>query len=55
MVIHPMVEIGIRPDVESFGKHSDAENPVAVRPDRWDVTGAAICLVGAAVIVAGPR
>lgn len=25
------------------------------RPDRWDVTGAAICLVGAAVILAGPR
>lgn len=26
-----------------------------VRPDRWDVIGAAICLIGAAVIVAGPR
>jgi small multidrug resistance family-3 protein len=26
-----------------------------LRPDRWDVTGAAICLVGAAVIIAGPR
>jgi small multidrug resistance family-3 protein len=26
-----------------------------VRPDRWDVTGAAICLVGAAVILWGPR
>ncbi len=26
-----------------------------VRPDRWDVTGAAICLVGAAIIIAGPR
>ncbi|MCZ8316353.1 YnfA family protein [Phreatobacter sp.] len=25
------------------------------RPDRWDVTGAAICLVGAAVILLGPR
>ena len=25
------------------------------RPDRWDVLGGAICLVGAAVIVAGPR
>ena len=25
------------------------------RPDRWDVIGAAICLVGAAVILAGPR
>ncbi|MDZ4375169.1 MAG: YnfA family protein [Phenylobacterium sp.] len=25
------------------------------RPDRWDVTGATICLVGAAVILAGPR
>lgn len=24
-------------------------------PDRWDVAGAAICLVGAAVIVFGPR
>ena len=26
-----------------------------VRPDRWDVTGAVICLVGAAVILLGPR
>ncbi len=26
-----------------------------VRPDRWDLTGAAICLVGAAVILGGPR
>lgn len=26
-----------------------------VRPDRWDVIGAAICLLGAAVILWGPR
>jgi small multidrug resistance family-3 protein len=26
-----------------------------VRPDRWDALGAAICLIGAAVIVFGPR
>lgn len=26
-----------------------------VRPDRWDVFGAIICLAGAAVIVFGPR
>ena len=26
-----------------------------VRPDRWDVIGAAICLAGAAVILFGPR
>jgi small multidrug resistance family-3 protein len=26
-----------------------------VRPDRWDVIGAAICLVGAGVILFGPR
>jgi len=26
-----------------------------LRPDRWDVTGAAICLVGASVILFGPR
>ena len=26
-----------------------------VAPDRWDFTGAAICLVGAAVILFGPR
>jgi small multidrug resistance family-3 protein len=26
-----------------------------LRPDRWDVTGAAICLAGAAIIIAGPR
>jgi len=24
-------------------------------PDRWDVTGGAICLIGAAVILWGPR
>ena len=26
-----------------------------VRPDRFDIAGAAICLVGAGVILAGPR
>ena len=26
-----------------------------VRPDRWDLVGGAICLVGAAVILFGPR
>lgn len=25
------------------------------RPDRWDAIGAAICLVGAAIILFGPR
>ncbi len=25
------------------------------KPDRWDATGVAICLVGAAVILFGPR
>ena len=25
------------------------------RPDRWDITGAAVCLLGAAVILLGPR
>lgn len=25
------------------------------RPDRWDITGAAICLVGSGVIIFGPR
>jgi small multidrug resistance family-3 protein len=25
------------------------------RPDRWDIMGASICLVGAVVIIAGPR
>ena len=25
------------------------------RPDRWDLVGAAICLVGSAVILFGPR
>ncbi|MCC2657885.1 MAG: UPF0060-family rane protein [Panacagrimonas sp.] len=25
------------------------------RPDRWDLLGAAICLIGAAVILFGPR
>jgi len=27
----------------------------AKQPDRWDLTGGAICLVGAAVIIFGPR
>ena len=27
----------------------------SVRPDRWDGIGAVICLVGAAVILLGPR
>jgi len=26
-----------------------------LRPDRWDVTGAAICLVGAGIILFAPR
>jgi small multidrug resistance family-3 protein len=26
-----------------------------VRPDRWDVLGASICLIGASVILFGPR
>jgi small multidrug resistance family-3 protein len=26
-----------------------------VRPDRWDLVGTAICLIGAAVIIAAPR
>jgi small multidrug resistance family-3 protein len=26
-----------------------------VRPDRWDITGTALCLAGAAIIIAGPR
>lgn len=26
-----------------------------VRPDRWDLIGAAVCLVGAAIILLGPR
>ncbi|MHB9880982.1 YnfA family protein [Pacificimonas sp. ICDLI1SI03] len=26
-----------------------------VRPDRWDVAGAALCLIGASVILLGPR
>jgi small multidrug resistance family-3 protein len=26
-----------------------------VRPDRWDVTGAALCLVGTCVILLAPR
>ena len=26
-----------------------------VRPDRWDITGTTLCLIGAAIIIAGPR
>jgi small multidrug resistance family-3 protein len=26
-----------------------------VRPDRWDVVGASICVLGAAIILMGPR
>lgn len=25
------------------------------RPDQWDITGACICLIGAAIILYGPR
>jgi small multidrug resistance family-3 protein len=25
------------------------------RPDRWDIIGAAVCLIGAAIILFGPR
>ena len=27
----------------------------SVKPDRWDMIGATICLVGAAIIIAAPR
>jgi small multidrug resistance family-3 protein len=27
----------------------------SVRPDRWDVIGAVLCIIGAAVIIFGPR
>lgn len=27
----------------------------AVRPDRWDLLGSAVCLVGTAIILLGPR
>jgi small multidrug resistance family-3 protein len=26
-----------------------------IRPDRWDLSGAAICLLGAGLILLGPR
>jgi len=26
-----------------------------IRPDRWDLSGALLCLVGATLIIAGPR
>ncbi len=26
-----------------------------IRPDRWDVVGASLCLVGAGIILLGPR
>ena len=26
-----------------------------LRPDRWDLVGSAICLIGAAVVLLGPR
>jgi len=26
-----------------------------IRPDRWDAVGAVVCLIGAMIIVAGPR
>lgn len=26
-----------------------------IRPDRWDIIGSAICIVGAGVIIFGPR
>jgi len=27
----------------------------SIRPDRWDLIGGAVCLVGAAIILFGPR
>ena len=27
----------------------------SVRPDRWDIVGAVVCLAGAAIILIGPR
>ena len=27
----------------------------SIRPDRWDVAGACLCLIGAAIILWGPR
>jgi small multidrug resistance family-3 protein len=27
----------------------------SVRPDRWDLAGAVVCLIGASVILLGPR
>lgn len=27
----------------------------SVHPDRWDIIGAAVCLIGATIIIAGPR
>ena len=27
----------------------------SVRPDRWDIAGASVCLIGAAIILWGPR
>lgn len=26
-----------------------------VRPDRWDIVGAGVCLIGAVIIIAAPR
>lgn len=26
-----------------------------VKPDRWDIIGAGVCLIGAAIIIAAPR
>lgn len=26
-----------------------------MRPDRWDIAGASVCLIGAAIILAAPR
>jgi small multidrug resistance family-3 protein len=26
-----------------------------IRPDRWDLAGAALCIIGAVIIIAGPR
>lgn len=26
-----------------------------VRPDRWDIIGASVCLIGTAIIIAAPR
>ena len=53
---HRETVIESTPEPSSFGKRCNwSVIAFSSRPDRWAVTGVVVCLVGAAVILWGPR